>query len=82
MKAIPRSKSNRDDPNTPEDASAVGLQNIRDWYARTMSTRWRKPPQKTGLICIMQRLHCSDLAQMFLDRGAHALDAPCEFRPE
>jgi predicted phage terminase large subunit-like protein len=71
-----------DDPNKPEDASAVGLQNIRDWYARTMSTRWRKPPQKTGLICIMQRLHCSDLAQMFLDRGATHLMLPANFDPK
>ena len=70
-----------DDPNKPEECTAVGLTGTRDWYARTMSTRWRKPPEKNALICIMQRLHCDDLAQMFLDQGATHIMLPAEFDP-
>jgi len=70
-----------DDPNKPEECTTVGLTGTRDWYARTMSTRWRKPPEKNALICIMQRLHCDDLAQMFLDQGATHIMLPAEFDP-
>jgi len=70
-----------DDPNKPEECTSVGLASVRDWYARTMSTRWRAPPDVLATICIMQRLHCDDLAQMFLDRGAVHIMLPAQFDP-
>jgi predicted phage terminase large subunit-like protein len=71
-----------DDPNKPEDLSPVGIQNVNDWYDRTMSTRFLRPPSVTSLICIMQRLHCNDLSQKFLDRGATHLCLPATFEPD
>lgn len=71
-----------DDPQKPEDMTTVGLDATKEWYQRTMSTRWMKPPQINGLICIMQRLHCGDLAQYFLDSGAMHICLPAEFDPK
>ncbi len=70
-----------DDPNKPEELTKVGLQNTRDWLSRTLDSRWRRPPQVNSLICIMQRLHCDDLAQTLLDRGAVHACLPAQFDP-
>lgn len=70
-----------DDPNKPEELTPVGLQNTKDWLARTLDSRWRRPPEINGLICIMQRLHCDDLAQTLLDRGAMHVCLPATFDP-
>lgn len=71
-----------DDPNKPEELTPVGLANTKDWASRTMSTRWRRPPAVNFLCCIMQRLHCDDLSQVFLDRGALHICLPAQFDPD
>lgn len=70
-----------DDPNKPEEITKVGLQGVKEWMSRTMATRWRRPPEINSLICIMQRLHCDDLSQELLDRGAVHICLPAEFDP-
>lgn len=70
-----------DDPNKPEDMTKVRLEAVKDWLGRTMASRWRRPPEINSLICIMQRLHCDDLSQMLLDRGALHICLPAEFDP-
>ena len=70
-----------DDPNKPEELTKVGLANVRDWRARTMSTRWRRPPAINGEILIMQRLHCDDLSQQLIDEGATHVCIPANFDP-
>ncbi len=70
-----------DDPNKPEELTKVGLANVRDWSARTMGTRWRRPPEINFTCCIMQRLHCDDLAQALIDRGAVHICLPANFDP-
>jgi predicted phage terminase large subunit-like protein len=70
-----------DDPNKPEELTKVGLANVQDWMTRTMATRWRRPPEVNALIVIMQRLHCDDLAQALIDRGAVHICLPANFDP-
>jgi predicted phage terminase large subunit-like protein len=70
-----------DDPNKPEELTPVNLQGVKDWLARTLDTRWRRPPQVNSLVCIMQRLHCDDLAQTLIDRGAMHICLPATFDP-
>jgi len=70
-----------DDPNKPEELTKVGLQNTVEWLNRTLDTRWRRPPEVNALVCIMQRLHCGDLAQTLLDRGAVHVCLPAEYDP-
>jgi predicted phage terminase large subunit-like protein len=71
-----------DDPNKPEELTKVGLQNTQDWMSRTMGSRWRPPPAVNSLILIMQRLHCDDLSQLLIDRGAVHLCLPANFDPD
>lgn len=70
-----------DDPNKPEELTKVGLAAVRDWRSRTMSSRWRRPPEINSEICIMQRLHCDDLSQQLLDEGAVHICLPANFDP-
>lgn len=70
-----------DDPIKPEELTKVGLEGVRDWMSRTMGSRWRRPPEVNSLICIMQRLHCDDLSQTLLDRGAVHNCLPAQFDP-
>jgi predicted phage terminase large subunit-like protein len=70
-----------DDPNKPEELTKVGLEGVNDWMSRTMGSRWRRPPEVNSLICIMQRLHCNDLSQLLLDRGAVHICLPANFDP-
>lgn len=70
-----------DDPQKPEELTKVGLENTKEWLNRTLDTRWRRPPEVNSLICIMQRLHCGDLAQTLLDRGAVHICLPAQYDP-
>jgi predicted phage terminase large subunit-like protein len=70
-----------DDPNKPEELTKVGLAAVKDWKARTMGTRWRRPPAINSDILIMQRLHCDDLSQEYIDRGAVHICIPANFDP-
>jgi predicted phage terminase large subunit-like protein len=70
-----------DDPNKPEELTKVGLAGVQDWHARTMGTRWRRPPEINFEACIMQRLHCDDLAQKLIDQGAVHICLPANFDP-
>jgi predicted phage terminase large subunit-like protein len=70
-----------DDPNKPEELTKVGLASVRDWMARTMGSRWRRPPAINTTILIMQRLHCDDLSQAMIDRGAVHVCIPANFDP-
>ena len=70
-----------DDPNKPEELTKVGLAAVKDWMGRTMATRWRRPPAINGTILIMQRLHCDDLSQEMIDRGAVHICLPANFDP-
>ena len=70
-----------DDPNKPEELTKVGLANVQDWMTRTMGSRWRRPPEPNFLAVIMQRLHCDDLSQMLIDRGAIHICLPANFDP-
>jgi predicted phage terminase large subunit-like protein len=70
-----------DDPNKPEELTKVGLASVRDWKARTMGTRWRRPPAVNTDILIMQRLHCDDLSAEMIDRGAVHICIPANFDP-
>ena len=70
-----------DDPNKPEELTKVGLASVKDWKARTMGTRWRRPPAINSDILIMQRLHCDDLSQQMIDRGAVHICIPASFDP-
>jgi predicted phage terminase large subunit-like protein len=70
-----------DDPIKPEELTKVNLEAVREWQSRTMSSRWRRPPERTGLVLIMQRLHCDDLSQFLVDRGAVHLMLPANFDP-
>jgi predicted phage terminase large subunit-like protein len=68
-----------DDPMKPKDLSKTALSSIRNWYNGTMRSRGRNPEEVLRL-CIMQRLHESDLAQMFIDEGGWThLKLPMEF---
>lgn len=71
-----------DDPNKPEELTKLAMQDVKDWYGRTMATRWRRPPEVNSLICIMQRLHCDDLTSLFLewDDTVH-ICLPAEYNP-
>ena len=70
-----------DDPNKPEELTKIGLASGKEWMGRTMATRWRRPPAVNSLILIMQRLHCDDLSQEMLDRGAVHICIPANFDP-
>ena len=70
-----------DDPHKPEELTKVGLAAVKEWTARTMGFRWRRPPEVRFAVCIMQRLHCDDLAQTMIDRGAVHICLPANFDP-
>jgi predicted phage terminase large subunit-like protein len=70
-----------DDPNKPEELTKLALQDTREWMGRTMASRWRRPPEINSLILIMQRLHCDDLSQEIIDRGAVHICLPANFDP-
>lgn len=70
-----------DDPNKPEELTKVGLESVKDWLGRTMGSRWRRPPEVNSRIVIMQRLHCDDLSQVLLDRGAVHICLPATYDP-
>lgn len=57
-----------DDPLKPKEITPVKLEACRNWWKGTMLSRARDQA-KIRRICIMQRLHELDLAQMFIDEG-------------
>jgi predicted phage terminase large subunit-like protein len=70
-----------DDPNKPEELTKVMLEETKSWMSRTMSSRWRRPPEINGLILIMQRLHSDDLSSELIERGATHVCLPANFDP-
>jgi predicted phage terminase large subunit-like protein len=71
-----------DDPIKPEDLTELGLISVREWRARTMSTRWRRAPGQVNTeILIMQRLHTADLSAELIEEGAVHVCIPMEFVP-
>mgnify|MGYP000679600677 CR=1 FL=1 len=70
-----------DDPNKPKEITKAALEGTRHWWRSTMTTRARDP-MKVRRICIMQRVHQTDLAGMFLDDGGwEHLCIPMRFEP-